>query len=1040
MTLPACDSSRSASIQPAALACNGRPTPLAVGIKPPRFSWRVLPTDQGEGGARQIQAAYQVRVVGGSDWEAAPELWDSGRVESAQTGDVVYGGLPLRAADKAWWSVRVWDRAGGASAWAEPVWFEAGPMGREDFAGQWIGPSKNLFSDPLPPMGDWIAPPPEAADAAEKAEVRLGCTIELPDGYPRCFGMAWVSADAACVLILNGHELEPVQPFGRDRTLTIGLPWNHLKKGKNTLAVRGPADAMSKGISVLARVHEAETGMHIMRSGGDCWTCGDQPVQVLADRPAAKQPLDNGPRRAIDLQRDFELDRVPAVARMNVTGLGSYEVFINGRRVGDELLAPGWTEFDRRLQYATHDITPLLRTGTNRVNAVLGNGWWSSGMGWESLGKASHPSQTLRFLMDIVDGDRPSGTAPLATTDGEWVWRPSGIKKDTIYHGQTQDLRQNTEPWRPVSLIDDPFAPRLLPSPSEPIRVTRELAAQSVRALPGGRWLFDMGQNHAGRPRLRVQVPADTELKLRHCEELDAEGQPYFENYRTAAVTDVVIAGDDPIDWSPSFTYRGFRYVVLSGLPADVTPDLEMICSEVLHNDVSAASTFRCSSELFNQIDHILRWGLRSNLHSVPTDCPQRDERLGWTGDVQLFARTSCWLGDLQNFYRKWLHDLFDAQNGDGGVTHIAPFTPVLPRDAAPVWADIITVLPQTLHHFYGDRSMLERAYAPMTRWMSWFEERAVDGLALVGGFGDWVPIEETPPELVGAAFYAYSSQIAAQTARELGHLHEAEHYEAQAIRAGEAFHRHFFDAEAGHYQPDTQTAHLLPLMFDLTPPELRQGVADHLAELVEGRGAKLSTGFVGTAYLLPVLSRFGYHDLAFRVLNTKEFPSLGYMIDHGATTVWELWDSDKKGPDMNSRNHFCMGTMAQWLYEDVVGMRPDPASPGFRRVLLSPRPVGDLTFAEFTYQSPQGPIETRWEIDAEELIYEVTLPANVEARLSLPSIDPGATATEGAPASAVRQEGAAANTVVFDLGPGTTRVRTPFVIEYASAVVVAKA
>lgn len=1044
----------SAAIRPVGLLCNGSERPLAIGVRPPRFAWRLEAVGGDTAGMPPRQTAYQVRVVRGPDIAAAAEWWDSDRVGSGQNVDVIYDGMPLRGGDKAWWSVRVWDEAGGVSDWAEPVWFEAGPMGRQDFAGAWIGPSQNLFSDPLPAMGDWIAPHREKApapvhnsvrDTAEDDTAELRGTLNLPDGYPRCFGMAWVSADPRCTVILNGHELTPGQPFGLDRSITVGLPWNYLQKGGNTLAVRGPVASLEQGVSLLARVHEAESGMHILRSGGD-WLCHDAPVVVINDRPAANQPADNGPRRAVDLRRSFTLSKVPAAARMNVTGLGTYEVFINGQRVGDELLAPGWTEFDQRLQFATHDVTPLLKQGENVVEAMLGNGWWSSGMGWESLGKASHPTQTLRFLMDIVEAQAGPNTSPLVRTDGRWSWRPSGILHDTIYHGQKQDLRKNNESWRPVALIDDSFTPRLLPSPSPPIRVTQVLPAKSLTQLPknigggdsGGRWLFDLGQNHAGRPRLRIEVPADTKLTLRHCEELDEQGQPYFENYRTAAVTDVVIAGDGPIDWSPGFTYRGFRYVVLSGVPETVTPDLGTISSEVLHNDVASASTFRCSNELFNEIDQLVRWGLRSNLHSVPTDCPQRDERLGWTGDVQLFARTSCWLGGLQEFYRKWLYDLFDAQCGDGGVTHVAPFLPpVLPRDAAPVWADIITVLPRVLHEFYGDRSMLERAYPPMKRWLAWYEERAVDGLALVGGFGDWVPVEETPAELVGAAFYAYSSQLAAQIAETLGHPHEAERYAAQADAAGAAFHRHFYDADAGCYQPATQTAQLLPLMFDLTPENLRQPVADQLAKLVADRGDKLSTGFVGTAYLLPVLSRFGHHDLAFRVLNTRAFPSLGYMIENGATTVWELWDSDKKGPDMNSRNHFCMGTMAQWMYEDVVGMRPDPARPGFGRVLLSPRPVGDLTFAEFTYQSPQGPIETRWELFDDELVYDLTVPVNMEARLTLPTSDAQATTAEGP--WVVRDEAASGDgVVVYDIGPGTTRLRTPRVAAADTAAVAA--
>jgi len=1026
--------SPSAGLRAVDLRCNGQVAPLAVGHHAPRLSWVLRPAGarghKEASPALRVQAAYRVRVTDGPDRDTAHGLWDSGRVEGSQNLDVGYRGLPLREGSRFWWWVRVWGADGAASPWSEAASFESGLVGRRDVGSVWIGPSENTFADPLPLMGDWIAPPVVGASGDD--EGALTGVIDLPDGYPRCFGMCWISADRACTVELNGHLLENPQPLATDRSVAIGLPWMHLKKGRNVLAVRGPAAALGRGVSFLARIHEAASGKHFLRSGPD-WACWGSPVQLLGGRPPASQPADNGPRRAVEMKRTFRVDAVPDAARMRVTGLGTYEVFVNGQRVGRDLLAPGWTEFDRRLHFGTHDVTDLLKHGENEVRAVLGNGWWSSGMGWESVGRASHPHQSLRLMMHLDARDAEGVNTELAATDGEWLWRPAGILHDTIYHGQTEDLRANGAPWRPVLPLDDSFAPSLQPSESEPIRVTDELTAQSIAPMDqegdAGGWLLDFGQNHAGRPRLRVDVPAGTRLTLRHCEELDADGKPYFENYRTASVTDTVIAGDPPLDWSPCFTYRGYRYAMLAGLPEGMTPGPETLVSQVLHNDAPSASTFSCSNPLLNQIDHALRWGLRSNLHSVPTDCPQRDERLGWTGDVQLFARTSCWLTDLRNFYRKWLHDLFDCQAPDGGLSHVAPFTPVLPRDAAPVWADIITVLPDVLHSFYGDRSLLERAYEPMKRWVGWFEAQAVEGLALVGGFGDWVPVEETPPELCGAAYYAFSSRIVARTARELGCDVEAERYDRQADQAGAAFHKHYFDAAKGHYEPNTQTAQILPLMFDLTPEPLRQRVADHLSKLVADRGDKPSTGFVGTAYLLPVLSRFGHHELAYRVLDTREYPSLGYMVEHGATTIWERWNSDKEGPDMNSRNHFCLGAMGQWIYEDLVGLRADPDVSGFRRVLLTPRPAGDLKEASFVYQSAQGPIDIKWEITDGELVYDVTLPPNVTAELRLPTSDPSATQIEGPAAAAGRRPDAEQHGValaVFELGPGTHRFATP--------------
>ncbi len=409
---------------------------------------------------------------------------------------------------------------------------------------------------------------------------------------------------------------------------------------------------------------------------------------------------------------------------------------------------------------------------------TLGNGWWSAGLGWESLGKAARPYHPLRLLLDLVALDpeaaaREADAEPrrLVTSDDAWQWRPGWTRRDPIYHGQHVDLAAKPEPWRPVALLDDDgFAPRLGPAPAEPIRVTDTLVPRAIRRLPTGSWLFDFGQNHAGRPRLRLDVPAGTTLSLTHCEVLDDAGRPYLENYRTAAVTDRLTADDGPLDFTPSFSYRGYRYAELRGLPDGFEPTNDTLVSQVLHNVAPSPAALAAATKRFNAIDRIVRWGLRSNLHSVPTDCPQRDERLGWTGDVNLFAATSCWLYDLRAFCRKWLVNVFDAQREDGRVMHTAPFDErVLPVEAAPVWGDVITVLPPVLHRFYDDRSLLKLAYGPMKRWVDWFASQATDGLPPVGGFGDWVSLEPTPPEMVGAAYFAYSSRLLADAAAVLG-------------------------------------------------------------------------------------------------------------------------------------------------------------------------------------------------------------------------------------------------------------------------------
>ncbi|MEM9345845.1 MAG: family 78 glycoside hydrolase catalytic domain [Planctomycetota bacterium] len=785
----------------------------------------------------------------------------------------------------------------------------------------------------------------------------------------------------------------------------------------------------------MARIWQAEGGLVELQSGPD-WTDGDKPALVL-DRPIPTGVIDNGPRRSVDLVREFKLEKPTHRARLFVSGLGIYELFLNGKRVGDELFAPGWTDTDHRLHYAVHDVTGLLVEGNNQIRARVGNGWWSSGMGWEHRGIAAKPDQPLRLLADLVELDDAGLNQHLLASDEAWQWRPCEVTYDTIYHGQVTDQLEPEQPWQPVAVLEDDLQPLIEPAVGEPIRVTDELTAVETSRLASGETLYDFGQNHSGRPRLRADLPKGTYLQIRHCEELDQEGLPYFENYRTAAATDTLITEGGPVDWSPEFTYRGYRYAVLSGFPADLQADKQTLTSQLMHNDVRQASTFSCSNDLLNQIDQIIRWGLRTNLHSVPTDCPQRDERLGWTGDVQLIAPTSCWMFDLHQFYTKWLQDLVDAQRSDGGITHIAPFTPVLPNESAPVWGDVITVLPDVLHRFYDDPALLARLYEPMKQWVGWYESQSMDGLAEIGGFGDWVALEETPSEMCGTAYFAQSSRILSRLATILGNESDASRYRAQADRAAEAFHRKYYDESAGHYRPRTQTAQLLSLAFDLAPAELRQPIADQLACMVQERGDKPATGFVGTALLLPTLTRFGHHELAYRVLNTQDFPSLGYMIDQGATTVWEKWNSDKEPPDMNSRNHFCLGAMAQWFYEELVGIKPDADLTGFRKVVLEPRPVGDLTFAKLSYESAQGLIHVDWKLEDGKLLYEAELPANVQAELRLPSSDPASTVVEGwgkRPKNEIPKTSRMC--AVFSLGPGKHRFVTPAPQHLHTAVV----
>jgi alpha-L-rhamnosidase len=438
--------------------------------------------------------------------------------------------------------------------------------------------------------------------------------------------------------------------------------------------------------------------------------------------------------------------------------------------------------------------------------------------------------------------------------------------------------------------------------------------------------------------------------------------------------------------WEPRFTYRGFRYAELVGYPG--VPSKETLTSQVLHNAPAMAGRFECSNPLINQILQNVVWGQRSNLHSVPTDCPQRDERLGWMGDAQIFAPTSCWNMDMARFYTKWMRDILDSQREDGATTDVCPAI-VVTNPAAPGWGDAVTVIPWVVYRFYGDKRILEESYPGMKRWVEYMRGQSKDFLYERKGYGDWVSVVKTPSEPIGSAYFFYSTSLLAKAAKILGKENDAVEYARLADRSAAAFHAKHFDDAIHQYGPGTQTSNLLPLVFGITPDDRRQAVADRVFEDVKNRDFHLSTGFLGVSHLLPALSQYGYHDAAYRVVSKKTYPSLGYMIEKGATTIWERWNSDKEGPGMNSRNHFAFGAMAQWFFEGLAGINVDPSAPGFKKIIIQPKPAGDLTWVKATYPSMFGEISVEWRLDRGAFLLNLQIPPNTSALVAVPTSDP---------------------------------------------------
>lgn len=991
-------SNSSSHIQPVDLNCQRLDAPLGLTCLQPKLGWRLATSGRRGAG----QSAYRIIVATNCEALARQQydLWDSGKVDSAQSTAIVYQGRALASRMRCWWQVRVWDESGQPSEWSDPACWEMGLLDRDQWEAHWIAAKENRMAIAAPTLGEWIWP--QRADQAKPT--RLRSTFNLRFGFPRAYGSIWIAAGAAYYVLINGKKVAEGEA---PKTICEHLlPWDHFIVGQNKVEIVVKHGG-SVGLAATLRVYQPD-GSYCDLATDERWVGAVGEDDQLPhwrgvtrvtdrDRPGAL-PFD-APRRSVEMFRSFDLAQTPVKARAYVVGLGTYVLRLNGQRVGDARLAPGWTDFPKRLYYQTYDVTDLLVEGANGLEATLGNGWWTSGMGNLNdarFASAEEPLQLLlRLEVEMADGSRHA-----VVTDGDWATRPSAIVYDTLYHGETFDARllEDAQPTASAARVLDGEPSKIIEGDiAVPLRVVETLSPVSITSAEPGTFIVDFGQNHSGWCRVNVDAPAGTRIDLQYGELLNADGTLYTENYRTARTTDTLITAGRPISWEPEFTYRGYRYVQVTGWPSEAVLSEDAIVSRVVHSDVSVAGRFACSNLILNRMWQNVMWGQRSNLYAVPTDCPQRDERLGWTGDAQAFASTSCWNMDMWRYYRKWIIDLLDAQRADGGIPHVAPVC--VTEGISPVWGDVIAILPWTLYRFYGDSQVLAQTYPAIRKWVGYYNRHAKGDLVTDHPcFGDWVPVQETPPEIFNSIYYFYSTRLLARMATVLGDADGAREYGALADRIAKAFHQRYFDTANNEYVPGTQAALVTPLALGLTPAPLRQAIADRLAEKIREAGEHLTTGFIGTAYALPTLSELGYHDLAFRVASARDYPSLGYMIERGATTVWERWDSDATGPAMNSRNHFCFGTIAQWFYEYVAGIQVDEAAPGFAHFDIKPGPATGLNAAEASYDSVRGRIVSRWSINEGLFDWHIQVPPNSTATLYLPTTDIESIQEQGAP------------------------------------------
>lgn len=712
------------------------------------------------------------------------------------------------------------------------------------------------------------------------------------------------------------------------------------------------------------------------------------------------------------LRHSFSLDGAVQAARLYVTSLGLYELHLNGQRVGEGVLTPGWTAYDSYLQYQTYDVTHLLMAGENALGVILADGWYRGWLGFEGNRNTWGDQLGLLLQLQVTYADGKTATI---TSNENWRAALGPVRLADIYMGEAYDARLEMPGWATPGFDDRDWQPvkkmsvdksTLIAQSGPFVKTQEELKPVRLFKTPAGETVFDFGQNMVGWVRFSVHGPAGTKVTLRHAEVLDQQGNMYLANLRTAKqMVQYTLKGQGIETYEPRFTFMGFQFVSVEGWPGE--PTLDSLVGVVVHSDIPSTGEFECSNPLINQLQHNIVWGQKGNFVDVPTDCPQRDERLGWTGDAQVFIRTACFNRDVAGFFTKWLRDLAAEQTPDGGVPMVIPNVMKFGSPfggaggGSSAWADAATICPWTIYLCYGDMRILEEQYTSMKRWVEYMRGQAGDSYLWRSGFhfGDWLDFRGrgemdaapiTDKELIATAFFAYSTSLLQQTAQVLGKQDEAEEYASLLNHIKTAFTSEYV-SDNGRVASNSQTSYVLALHFDLLPEYLRPKAAARLAEEVRKFGYHLTTGFVGTPYLCHVLSRFGYTDLAYELLNQESFPSWLYPVKKGATTIWERWDGIK--PDgsfqdvgMNSFNHYSYGAIGDWMYRVAAGIDTAGNQPGYHHIVIQPQPGGGLTHVRAALQSPYGNIISAWRLTDADFQMEVTIPANTRATVHIPA------------------------------------------------------
>lgn len=999
------------------LRCEYLVNPMGIDVTKPRLSWN-LESEQ----RSCMQSAYQIMVA--SDFKSLgkdkADMWNSGKVKSDQSNQVVYRGRNLKSRMRCFWKVRVWDNSGKVSVWSEPATWTMGLLDPEDWQAEWIGydaepPAiyQKQESDQLGIEGSkWIwfdeGNPVKSAPIATRF-FRKSFEIASDKNIKRARFALLV--DNQATIFVNGQQAGQVSGWQSIHMIDVA---DKLTAGTNTLAiaVANEGDAANPaGITGKLLVElESEGNMVVLTDNSwkasdvkkDDWQVSDfddsawpsaKIIAQLGDSPwgqPSQQKLILPPPPY--LRKSFVINKPVKRAVVYATALGLYELQINGNRVGDDYFTPGWTDYTKRIYYQTYDVTNLLTKSGNTIGAILADGWYA---GYVGFGKKREHYGSKPRLFAQLEIEHTDGTRQVVATNESWKAAYGPLFEADFLMGETYDSRKEIKDWCRYWFDDTRWATvalthgieaKIQAYPGVPVKKVLKIDPKTITEPKENVYVFDMGQNYAGWVKLKVNAKAGTKIGLRFAEMLNPDGTIYTTNLRSARCTDTYICkGDGEEIWEPRFTFHGFRYVEITGYPGE--PPLDTISGVVVQSATPVAGSFECSNPMVNQLYKNIVWGQRSNFIEIPTDCPQRDERLGWTGDAQIFIRTATYNMDVSAFFTKWLVDLEDAQSREGAFPDVAP-RKVAMGDGTAAWGDAGVICPYTIYKVYDDKREIEKHYDSMAKWISYLKSHSSDLLRPNQGYGDWVSIaSNTPKDVIGTAYFAYSTRLLSKMAAAIGRDDDAKEYEDLFEQIKAAFNKAYVSEDA-RIKGDTQTCYLLGLYFDLLPADKRQQAAEHLVERIKAKNWHLSTGFVGLSYLLPTLTETGHLDVAYRLLLNDTFPSWGYSIKNGATTIWERWDgwTEEKGfqdPGMNSFNHYSFGSVGRWLFGTVAGI--DTNGPGYKKIIIHPMP-GAITRASASYDSINGRIVSNWQLKNGTFMLNVVVPANTTATVYIPA------------------------------------------------------